>query len=212
MIFHEMDGSSPRLWGTLLRDPAGRIIIRFIPTPVGNTQLETFEAIIHPVHPHACGEHLPKKIYQIVTTGSSPRLWGTPVAAAADLDTERFIPTPVGNTLTGSTFSTLKTVHPHACGEHFANSPFSPRLNGSSPRLWGTLILSIECAPSGRFIPTPVGNTVPMSQNLFLGAVHPHACGEHLKTVASASNSSGSSPRLWGTLFLEHAEIKKFFL
>ena len=32
----------------------------------------------------------------------------------------RFIPTPVGNTKGGAKNRMSSTVHPHACGEHFA--------------------------------------------------------------------------------------------
>ena len=165
-------GSSPRLWGTLLVRARSHCLIRFIPTPVGNTS-----AITRP------DDQL----------GSSPRLWGTrrPVRCA-DL---RFIPTPVGNThlhqlgqaRSGSSprlWGTLVAlpghylpVHPHACGEH---------------RFAGT--------PSGidRFIPTPVGNTVLIVLCSHRPPVHPHACGEHFPG-AGMNAESGSSPRLWGT-------------
>ncbi len=49
-------------------------------------------------------------------------------------------------------------VHPHACGERHTLSGMTETLNGSSPRLWGTVARSRLPSISGRFIPTPVGN------------------------------------------------------
>ena len=106
-------------------------IIRFIPTPVGNTdQRENVKA----VHPHACGEHV---FYG--KDGSSPRLWGTRTAKFSHMHHHRFIPTPVGNMLTISIMEDrfiptpvgntergvprCMTVHPHACGEHGSIMP-----------------------------------------------------------------------------------------
>ena len=50
-----------------------------------------------------------------------------------------------------------------------------------------------------RFIPTPVGNTAWKGSGSFRGAVHPHACGEHIIYVFVEYLPGGSSPRLWGT-------------
>ena len=50
-------GSSPRLWGTLCDAGIFQLTIRFIPTPVGNTDEDDSRDHIRPVHPHACGEH-----------------------------------------------------------------------------------------------------------------------------------------------------------
>ena len=54
ILFH---GSSPRLWGThqLLRWQDSPL--RFIPTPVGNTDRQLVSIVKATVHPHACGEH-----------------------------------------------------------------------------------------------------------------------------------------------------------
>ena len=50
-------GSSPRLWGTRVRIPRAGLVVRFIPTPVGNTSVTFVFIFSFPVHPHACGEH-----------------------------------------------------------------------------------------------------------------------------------------------------------
>jgi len=95
---HDLTGSSPRLWGTLGQALKRCFLLRFIPTPVGNTDLVGPRSGYSPVHPHACGEHIAKKAETPPVTGSSPRLWGTLLAKIKELEAQRFIPTPVGNT------------------------------------------------------------------------------------------------------------------
>ena len=50
-------GSSPRLWGTFPPSGEPAIEIRFIPTSVGNIQVQRLKPEPKPVHPHVCGEH-----------------------------------------------------------------------------------------------------------------------------------------------------------
>ncbi len=151
------------------------------------------------VHPHACGEHNHRERGNSVCPGSSPRLWGTPdTDPGIDLG-ERFIPTPVGNTSAPAQDGYPESVHPHACGEHHEN--FRERYDppGSSPRLWGTLPVLNFTEDTLRFIPTPVGNTRPLSPGIGIESVHPHACGEHRRDLSGWWTGPGSSPRLWGT-------------
>ena len=91
-------GSSPRLWGTHFVGCRCRKINRFIPTPVGNTNLVRWKASLNAVHPHACGEHCRLAEPGQALGGSSPRLWGTPINNSDNTVSDRFIPTPVGNT------------------------------------------------------------------------------------------------------------------
>ena len=121
---HHHRGSSPRLWGTHFTVLKNVSEYRFIPTPVGNTATVSCCVIWKSVHPHACGEHGSVKPFSRFNSGSSPRLWGTPLNAGQKLGVERFIPTPVGNTRQNTINSSYEADHPHACGEHTDfNSP-----------------------------------------------------------------------------------------
>ncbi len=192
-------GSSPRLWGTRIKTIIIITIIRFIPTPVGNTPWSMPKDGQAAVHPHACGEHTYEALFRGLGYGSSPRLWGTHPLRIPSIDIERFIPTPVGNTSRAALLASPISVHPHACGEHFFLILLL-RLNiGSSPRLWGTLLKPDVQEFDNRFIPTPVGNTLVHTDRLFLSTVHPHACGEHHRLACALFLFRGSSPRLWGT-------------
>ena len=192
-------GSSPRLWGTYGGLYRFAVNNRFIPTPVGNIVGYYVMIQYKPVHPHACGEHgiWPSISSQIL--GSSPRLWGTSFDFRFGSLPGRFIPTPVGNISYGKIMGIHQSVHPHACGEHPVRTNDSIRLNGSSPRLWGTYFCIIYHLHLQRFIPTPVGNIVVFSQTLNVVSVHPHACGEHTNISRHNYGFGGSSPRLWGT-------------
>ena len=90
-------GSSPRVWGTHAEHGFRELIDRFIPTGVGNAWLALIGHNAMAVHPHGCGERDTSGFFVAQFFGSSPRVWGTPLAAAAPAVGDRFIPTGVGN-------------------------------------------------------------------------------------------------------------------
>ncbi len=192
-------GSSPRPWGTLVTHHKGCILLRFIPTPVGNTSRTLRPQCGHSVHPHARGEHCNLFCHAALQGGSSPRPWGTPDELLAFFPALRFIPTPVGNTVGPAAQVRVGAVHPHARGEHFCGQPGQEGGDGSSPRPWGTPPRGRPCTRTGRFIPTPVGNTVCVIVDCGAWPVHPHARGEHLFSPGAPFTPRGSSPRPWGT-------------
>ncbi|CAB1083934.1 hypothetical protein D1AOALGA4SA_11468 [Olavius algarvensis Delta 1 endosymbiont] len=67
----------------------------------------------------------------------------------------------MGNTIVADVNRDAPAVHPHACGEHVSMMSALVGKNGSSPRLWGTLLEIRAGRVKNRFIPTPVGNTAP---------------------------------------------------
>ena len=73
-------------------------------------------------------------------------------------------------------------------------------LSGSPPRLWGTLLRSGIRNVARRITPTPVGNAGLYVQSAMPVSDHPHACGERWRADFLWVWSSGSPPRLWGTL------------
>ncbi len=192
-------GSSPRPWGTRARPGHPGDLLRFIPTPVGNTSRASTSspmAAVHPhargehavacrgsmvpaVHPHARGEHTLRAGATKFVRGSSPRPWGTLDQLRGVGLGHRFIPTPVGNTLRGASRLPGASVHPHARGEHAVVCRLYAIISGSSPRPWGTHGpgSSANCKPS----------------------VHPHARGEHGIGSNASQSKDGSSPRPWGT-------------
>ena len=192
-------GSSPRMWGTRKRHSTIKKTPRFIPTHVGNTPHERHTGRESSVHPHACGEHRFSSMRDIVSIGSSPRMWGTRESPFLLQFTGRFIPTHVGNTCILRCSFSYEAVHPHACGEHLTTVGIGFGKDGSSPRMWGTPMAAHTETHARRFIPTHVGNTTQASYMQARSAVHPHACGEHALIKSQSLPATGSSPRMWGT-------------
>ena len=91
-------GSPPRLWGIRQPFPGHVQRGRFTPTPVGNTPPAAHPTPLCPVHPHACGEYVTRRLRRSITSGSPPRLWGIRCRPSGTSRNLRFTPTPVGNT------------------------------------------------------------------------------------------------------------------
>ena len=134
-------GSSPRVWGTHSLLDLRNGVVRFIPTGVGNTGGYEYHVSSLPVHPHGCGEHPIYTRQGQTRSGSSPRVWGTLEVVDGQFDVVRFIPTGVGNTVLSHLTAQSLTVHPHGCGEHFRRTKNHSPTDGSSPRVWGTLVV-----------------------------------------------------------------------
>ncbi len=134
-----IDGSSPRVWGTLNFIHSGIFRARFIPTCVGNTNICFAHVDPFSVHPHVCGEHLYGYRHGLKDAGSSPRVWGTQNYINKRPSVHRFIPTCVGNTAVLPLVIVPVTVHPHVCGEHGIKPRIIRNVDGSSPRVWGIL-------------------------------------------------------------------------
>ena len=155
--------------------------------------------LARPVHPHVRGEHLDRKRALGLTDGSSPRAWGTLRRLRSWLLFLRFIPTCVGNTHIPRVRRRSPAVHPHVRGEHASRAFRAAAMVGSSPRAWGTRAEAARSEAQVRFIPTCVGNTRSRSACDGGPAVHPHVRGEHMSPCAARMQTSGSSPRAWGT-------------
>ncbi len=94
-------------------------------------------------------------------------------------------------------------VHPHVCGEHYRFDGSFIRRLGSSPRVWGTSLENDTSPFFSRFIPTCVGNILFRCLPGESGPVHPHVCGEHAIIVGVNFSPHGSSPRVWGTCYVQ---------
>ncbi len=189
-----------------------RSVDRFIPRLWGNIGPAWSPSMSIPAHPHARGEHQAASAAATIDDGSSPHPWGTRARARFGATSRRFIPTPVGNTAFSTRSGRLPPVHPHTRGEHGLLNTTLRRFGGSSPHPWGTLLLKTRRYESIRFIPTPVGNTLPLAAGSGAVPVHPHTRGEHSAPYDDVTTYSGSSPHPWGTLTItgHHALAIRF--
>ena len=70
---------------------------------------------------------------------------------------------------------------------------------GSSPRMRGTLMVTVLKIMERGIIPAYAGNTGDVRSVFIPLWDHPRVCGEHQASSQSASNTRGSSPRMRGT-------------
>ena len=194
-------GSSPRVRGTdhpLHGQQHGH---RFIPARAGNGALAVACGMLVTVHPRACGERSGGRRGHKGNNGSSPRVRGTGLSARTERMSGRFIPARAGNGPRACSRFVSASVHPRACGERGGDFFALGASFGSSPRVRGTVAEILLRVPGRRFIPARAGNGSPFLIWSPPRTVHPRACGERLFAAASASPSSGSSPRVRGTIY-----------
>ena len=213
-------GSSPRVRGTSVRSVCCSAVKRFIPARAGNMCKRDSIHFVAPVHPRACGEHIPMRTRPVCSPGSSPRVRGTYRLFSSASTGSRFIPARAGNISCPRRPARPGAVHPRACGEHPFRCSMHGVFCGSSPRVRGTWRIWAGQPRPDWFIPARAGNMYPWVRTIRfipvhpracgehvrqiireeLRAVHPRACGEHLEKWRSDNFKTGSSPRVLGTL------------
>ena len=131
--------------------------------------------------------------------GSSPRVRGTLVMVMASFMQTRFIPAGAGNAAAEIVQVATVTVHPRGCGERIRVGAFSNVVDGSSPRVRGTLPGKHLHPLKWRFIPAGAGNAPFNTSTVNASPVHPRGCGERFQNIVPACRRDGSSPRVRGT-------------
>ena len=132
---------------------------RIIPAYAGNTYGGLQYAHDLRDHPRVCGEHVRVEDTWCFRTGSSPRMRGTRHCRPLRRRGTRIIPAYAGNTSTCSTPTCLTRDHPRVCGEHYDCGQFVNDVQGSSPRMRGTLALVGRMRVIRGIIPAYAGNT-----------------------------------------------------
>ena len=99
-------------------------------------------------HPHVCGEHLDNANYSNAKEGSSPRMRGTHTGPNPHGRVDGLIPTYAGNTGMKRGLSSRARAHPHVCGEHVPKACTLYGVQGSSPRMRGTHLLTWGFIPT----------------------------------------------------------------
>ena len=117
------------------------------------------------------------------------------------------IPAGVGSTKGTRARGGATRAHPHGCGEHMPAAEAAGGNWGSSPRVWGALVVDEPVDVFAGLIPTGVGSTVDVQVRALSGWAHPHGCGEHIKTAVGAVVAWGSSPRVWGALSMGYTRL-----
>ena len=193
-------GSSPRVRGTDFYRTGAGVHLRFIPACAGNRSPTSSAAWTTAVHPRVCGEQIAATTDATLLVGSSPRVRGTAAQKLAITAKARFIPACAGNSASNDYCRRNEPVHPRVCGEQRSSRAVKTRLVGSSPRVRGTECSQARPIRQHRFIPACAGNSTTTVLPRSLPAVHPRVCGEQPEIIRVAWMSSGSSPRVRGTV------------
>ena len=193
-------GPSPRVRGsrgTRARPGAAR---GSIPACAGKPRGSAAAKTPTRVHPRVCGEAVPALFVRSVAPGPSPRVRGSPPAAAWPACLPRSIPACAGKPLMMPAAAVEIRVHPRVCGEAVETGVAAARAGGPSPRVRGSHLARARTRKFAGSIPACAGKPTCAAAGRRRPGVHPRVCGEaHAETV-SAIAARGPSPRVRGSL------------
>ena len=110
-------------------------------------------------HPRVCGEHPSSHSMRSCSMGLSPRMRGARVGVAQIHDSLGIIPAYAGSTDLGRRVAVIGRDHPRVCGEHALIAlPRKPAM-GSSPRMRGARMASVNWFQFSGIIPAYAGST-----------------------------------------------------
>ena len=191
-------GSSPRMRGALCRASRCGTARGIIPAYAGSTSEGNEKMSNYEDHPRVCGEHLLAQVVGLLLQGSSPRMRGAPIACRNLRGADGIIPAYAGSTRCSRSTAGLVRDHPRVCGEHPQSGLRPSFRGGSSPRMRGALVTTLNAFGLLRIIPAYAGST-PCHSFVFLHYEdHPRVCGEHCSWTRPAMCRAGSSPRMRG--------------
>ena len=174
--------------------------VGIIPAHAGLTKRSSSSWAASRDHPRACGAHPSCPAQRCLARGSSPRMRGSLAARKALVAVMGIIPAHAGLTPPPSRPQKDPWDHPRACGAHYDRPAFEPLLRGSSPRMRGSRKFVRDDPTRFGIIPAHAGLT-----NICISwhrdsRDHPRACGAHCHDNGIYNGSSGSSPRMRGSL------------
>ena len=125
-------------------------------------------------------------------------MWGQEYSPSAFFTSDGIIPTRVGTSFASASSTDTGWDHPHACGDKASKLCVKQRFRGSSPRVWGQVVLYHKGYQVSGIIPTRVGTSFSRCTATQSMRDHPHACGDKKYPLAQRLSLQGSSPRVWG--------------
>ena len=162
--------------------------------------MANISAPISEVYPHVCGAARLHSHTLGNSQGLSPRVWGSPDYAYLLADTQRSIPTCVGQPFGCQHHLYLLKVYPHVCGAAWSATLCLIHRRGLSPRVWGSQRLPHAAVGLFGSIPTCVGQPRWESPLPSQAEVYPHVCGAARCDRQRRRATRGLSPRVWGSL------------
>ena len=112
---------------------------RFSPARAGNGAVPLSGVAQTSVQPRACGERFRGDTDTGSSVGSAPRVRGTVERGSFQSQQHRFSPARAGNGAPAYRLALPQAVQPRACGERERQAVASTRVDGSAPRVRGTV-------------------------------------------------------------------------
>ena len=172
-------GSSPRVRGSHVRDNIVDALHGIIPAGAGLTCSRRGSCRSYRDHPRGCGAHHALPSVAVLPAGSSPRVRGSPASVSESLPLNGIIPAGAGLTKIETQIDSLVRDHPRGCGAHHCEQPVLSGLRGSSPRVRGSLVSSVQELKEKRIIPAGAGLTSCSALLSPCRRDHPRGCGAH---------------------------------
>ena len=191
-------GSSPRVWGQVFICSASYQLRRIIPTRMGTSKSDRQASGASRDHPHAYGDKHQKMTNDQTGKGSSPRVWGQDYLFIGAVKGVGIIPTRMGTSFDYLLKYCLNRDHPHAYGDKYWVDTRNTAIVGSSPRVWGQVVVVVDTPAVFGIIPTRMGTRTILNLNFADSEDHPHAYGDKPNLADFYNVLQGSSPRVWG--------------
>ncbi len=155
--------------------------------------------------PRARGEHIGVSTTTLYRHGSPPRMRGTRCGANASTASCWFTPAHAGNITVSSLLRCSMAVHPRVCGEHLTMRWSCRTIDGSPPRMRGTLNASVP-RPMQNGSPPRMRGIPHMDRGTQWGRrFTPAHAGNTFHYRTTPGLSYGSPPRMRGTLLTARA-------
>ena len=151
-------------------------------------------------HPRGCGAHYGTRKRTRCLLGSSPRVRGSHLRQGKDDSRLGIIPAGAGLTQCRHGGRRGWRDHPRGCGAHRAVLMSWRDLQGSSPRVRGSLASDLTSRSPHGIIPAGAGLTRPYAFPNNSPWDHPRGCGAHYIFEDEDLIYQGSSPRVRGSL------------
>ena len=181
-----------------------------IPAGAGLTYLFRGKIICPGDHPRGCGAHCGCTATARRSSGSSPRVRGSPQGDGTERPAHGIIPAGAGLTLLSLLRPAHLWDHPRGCGAHQLLYSSAARRLGSSPRVRGSRSCDRHRFPERGIIPAGAGLTQARASRRASGEDHPRGCGAHMPRRFASRLTSGSSPRVRGSLIIRHFDVVPF--
>ena len=135
-------------------------------------------SVVKKDHPHAYGDKKLSYRFHKKGVGSSPRVWGQACVRCRRTIPCRIIPTRMGTRSGLQSLRNRRKDHPHAYGDKIFLIYGLTIQRGSSPRVWGQVIINAPRTSPPRIIPTRMGTSTSPPFPVRPSRDHPHAYGD----------------------------------